>query len=418
MCEVSQKAQCASLSKGRIKIALADPFENTSSIISLKSLSDVRKGNKMDEVQGRGGHQAPPQTQRDRTRRQVRTFRLLLILPFAATAILLAPLAILKKGSEVEVSLKVSRVSFVIGELSTASLFNSVRTVSLSLLNFQKVELGPGVLEIATAIDPNTDAPSAWRGKGAKAETLIISRDDFASVTLEDVRLNQLDIKPGSVITLSSVENEPNSLKLHVDGADATGSIAVARTLLLSCNYCEASGLPVQYDFDSKLLRFTSSRKHVITFSGRSEATTVALELPPGTKLVEQNFYLERDVNFTQLEGRSRTSTIIGEGGKITFEELKKKEVKVGVGDFVILDDLEDFFIKTLQIDNGINITLHGRVGELATGPRGFVKNRLPSLLEWLYAREMWALYLNALILISTTALAILKRLRTVREEE
>lgn len=372
----------------------------------------------MDKAQGGGRHQAPSQTQRDRISHQLRTFRLLLILPFAATAIVLAPLAILKKGSEVEVSLKVSRASFVIGELGTTGLFNSVRTSSLSLLNFDKLGLGPGVLEIATATDPNTGAPSAWHGIGSSAETLIVSRDDFATVTLEDVTLNQLDIKPGSFTTLSSVEGEPNSLKLRVDGAKTTGRIAAGRTLHLSCNYCEVSGLPARYDFDSKLVRFTSEREHVMTFSGRSEATTVALELPPGTMLAEQNIYLERDVDFTQLEGRSRTSTIIGEGGKITFEELKKEEIKIGAGDFVILDDLEDFFIKTLHIDNGINITLHGRVGKLATGPSGFVKNRLPSLLKWLYARETWALYLNALVLIGTAALAILKRLKIVRGEE
>jgi len=46
------------------------------------------------------------------------------------------------------------------------------------------------------------------------------------------------------------------------------------------------------------------------------------------------------------------------------------------------------------------------------------VKNRLPSLLEWLYHREVWVLYLNALVLIGTATLTILKRLKIVRQEE
>ena len=46
------------------------------------------------------------------------------------------------------------------------------------------------------------------------------------------------------------------------------------------------------------------------------------------------------------------------------------------------------------------------------------VKDRLPSVLEWLYAREPWVLYLQAFVLVGTTALAILKRLKIVREEE
>ena len=79
-------------------------------------------------------------------------------------------------------------------------------------------------------------------------------------------------------------------------------------------------------------------------------------------------------MDFTQLEGRDRTSTIIGDGGKITFEELKK-EVPVSGGDFVILSELQDLFIRTLRLDNGINVTLHGRVGKLVVGPRGFVRD-------------------------------------------
>jgi hypothetical protein len=82
-----------------------------------------------------------------------------------------------------------------------------------------------------------------------------------------------------------------------------------------------------------------------------------------------------------------------------------------------VLDDLHNFFIKRLQIDKGIHLILHGYVGKLSTGPAGFVKNRLPSWLEWLFARQAWALYLHALVLIGTTALAILMRLKLIREE-
>jgi len=37
--------------------------------------------------------------------------------------------------------------------------------------------------------------------------------------------------------------------------------------------------------------------------------------------------------------------------------------------------------------------------------------------LEWLFVRQTWTLYLHALVLISTTALAILLRLKFIREE-
>ncbi|MFQ5880904.1 MAG: hypothetical protein ACE5I9_00340 [Candidatus Methylomirabilales bacterium] len=374
----------------------------------------------MGEVQGGEKDQATGRTLRDQKRQQLRNVRLLLILPFAVTAILVAPLGILKKASEVEVSLKVSQLSFVIGEQGNG-LFNGLPTASLSLLSFQKVDLGPAVLEIATAIDPNSDTPTNWRQIGRRTESRIISRDHFASVTFQDVSLNQLSIPPGSVTTLSWLDSESNFLKLRVDGGEATGRIAAGRKLRLSCNACEVSGLPPGYDLNSKFLRFTAHRRHVMTFRGRREGTTLAVELPPGMKLVEQNVYIKGDVDFTQLEGARRISTVIGEEGKITFKELGNEEVKVSAGDFVILNDLQDFFLKTLHVEDGINIVLHGRAGKLATGPQGFVKDRLPSLLEFLYAGQIWgrwALYLNAVVLIGTTILAILKRLRILREEE
>lgn len=370
----------------------------------------------MEGVPGAESHHPPARTERDQKRRKLRNVRLLLILPFGVTAILLAPLAVLKKSSEVEVNLKVSRLSFVIGEEGDG-LFTGLTTRSLSMVSFQKVDLAADVLEIAATVDSNSNDPRDWRPIGAQGETVITSRNHFSSVTFKDLTLNHLAIPPGSVTTLSWINGEPNFLKLRVDGREVAGGIAGGRTFLLSCNTCEVSGLPPRYDFDSKFLRFASQRGHVVTFRGRSEGITVAFDLPPGMRLVEQNIPIESYVDFTELDGGRRTSTVIGEGGKIAFKELKNREVNISAGDFVILSDLKRFFVKSLHLENGINIVLHGRVGTLKTGPPGFIKDRLPSLLERLYDSQRWTLYLNAVVLIGTTALAILKRLHVLREE-
>ena len=65
----------------------------------------------MGKVPSKQDRPSPSQSRRDRTQRQLRTFRLLLILPFVATAVLLAPFTLLHKSSEVEINLKVSRIS-------------------------------------------------------------------------------------------------------------------------------------------------------------------------------------------------------------------------------------------------------------------------------------------------------------------
>ena len=369
----------------------------------------------MDEAQGGGDQHAPPKL--DRRRRQLRNFRFLLILPFVATATLVAPLAYLTTGSEVEVILKVSQMSFKVGQVSTGGTFNPVKTRSLSLLNFQTLDLCSGLLEMARAGEPTAGAANDWRQLATGARALLMAQGEFASVTFDDITLDPLNVKPGAVLTLAVLDHQPNILKLRVDGAEVTGRFAAGKTLRLSCSNCAVSDSPGRDDINSKLLRFRSEREHVVAFSGRKEGTTMALELPPGTKLVEQDIGVAGGLDFTRMEGRRRKSTITGEGGMITFEELDK-EVKVKAGDFVILDDLKNFFIETLHIADGITVILHGHVGRLATGRTKFVKDRLPSLLEWLYARKTWALHLNAVVLIGTTALAILQRLRIVREEK
>ena len=343
---------------------------------------------------------------------------LCVLLPCIVTAILLGASALLKKDSEVEVSLQVNRVSFMTGERGPDSLFHSVRLNSLSLLNFQQLELGAGELDMATATDPHNDTPSAWQRLGAGSNIVITARDDFAAIHLEDVTFQQLTIPPGSVITLALDEREPDYLNLQVDRGETSGSVTVHKVLQLSCNYCRVSGLSSPRDFDSQLLRFTSGRDHMLTFALPSGPRTMTLALPPGTTLIEEDISLTREINFTQMEEGRRTSTLIGAGGKITFAGLKGKEAQVRAGDFVILGDVQDGVITKLQIGQGLHLTLHGRVGKLATGPPKFVQDRLPSVLEWLLVCHPWVIYLYALALIAITVLPMLTRLRLMRKGE
>ena len=358
-----------------------------------------------------------PRTSRDQQPSRFWQLGLLPIFLFAATAVLLAPAAVLKKRSEIEVSLKVNRMSFAIGELGSAGLFNALATRSLTLLNVDHIELGDGVLELMTPENAPTRDGERWRHIMTNPGIVLTLNSEFARMTLQGVTLNQLSGTPGSILTLSWLEDEPHSLILRIDGMEVTGSIAAARTLRLSCDYCQIRDAAIRHDLEGQRLRFTSTRDHVVAFRSKDRAPTMAFDLSPGTPLVERDISIAGGVDFTRTEGRSRTSTIIGEAGKITFDELRR-EVKVGAGDFVILENLKHFFVKTLSVDDGIRVILHGSVGALSTGPAGFVRSRLPSWLEWLYAREAWVLYFQALVLVATTAVAVLKRLKVVSGEE
>jgi hypothetical protein len=365
---------------------------------------------KVLQIDGGNAEAKTLRTQLERRRRRLRSSRLLLILPFVLAAIVLAPLALLKKSSEAEIVLKVSQVAFTLGEQGTNGLLNSINMASLRLLNFQTIELGPIALEIAAA--------SGWRRIRPGGQTLITSKGAFTSATLADVTLNELSVRPGARMTLSSVEGEPRTLTVRIDGGTTTGKIAVSKRLHLSCDYCEVNNLLAQYDFDSKVLRLTHERQHEIGFSGRSETMTLTLELAPQAKFALKNVPVTGVDLTKQGEERSRTSTVIDNGGKIIFREFDKEEVKVEEADFVILDGLKNFHIKTLKFDGGINLVLHGQIGNLTMGSAAFIRDRLPSLLKWLYARETWILYVQALILTGVTVLAIFERLKILREED
>lgn len=347
-------------------------------------------------------------------RTKLRVLRLWLILPFVATAILLAPLALVKKDAEVEVDLKVSRLSFVVGEGGFGGWFESLETRSLALQLFDRLEVGSATVEIETRDEGG--APT-WRRIGEGGTTSITPATELAGLTLKDVTLSELEVPRGSRLTLLWDEEDPGSLTLRVDGAAASGRLVAPETLYLGCDYCAVSGLPPRYDFDSKVLRFTGAGERLVPFRGRDEGVTLALELQEGVKLAERGVPVQAELDFTRVDGRRRVSTVMAEGGRIVLQEIGDKTVEVKEGDFLVLDELEDFQIRSMAIAEGIDVALYGRAGVLRSGPAGFVADRRPSLLEWIYGRQAWLLYANALLLTGTTALSILKRLKIGGEE-
>jgi hypothetical protein len=83
-----------------------------------------------------------------------------------------------------------------------------------------------------------------------------------------------------------------------------------------------------------------------------------------------------------------------------------------------VLNQLHDFQVRSLSFNHGFQISFHGKVGELRAGPKGTIQNHLPSILTWLYHQQAWLLYLNTVVLIGTTIVAILERFKVLRKEK
>ncbi len=81
--------------------------------------------------------------------RKLRNYRLLMVIPFIVSALILAPLAMLKKTSEVELELQTTRFSFVNGQSDGAApFFGTLPLVSLQLSNFEELTLRSDELSV------------------------------------------------------------------------------------------------------------------------------------------------------------------------------------------------------------------------------------------------------------------------------
>jgi len=371
------------------------------------------------------------QTRREVEQRAARkSFRRLLLLPWLAAALVIAPLTVMPKSAEVEVRLTVDRLSFRVGEPGAEAFLTAIPTESLTLQSFEWVDLGDGELRAATAFD-DQGMPTEWTDPERRAYRLDSLEPEWSSVTFETPRpdpgsgaasgsgvtLNQLDLTPDTLVTLAWDSEAPNDLQVRAVRHQVSGRIGAPPALSLRCDSCRVEPPPegesADSGDDSLVLAMRSDDHHEIGFLGAADGSTLAFELPPGTQIVKQDVAVAGDLRF--LGGRlpDVTSSVIGEDGAITLVELDR-DIPVSEGEFVHLGDAERLLLRTLELDNGLVLSLHGRVGSLSTGSAGFVRNRLPSVFGWLYARAGWLLYLLLGGLVATTTLAFMRRSRTI----
>lgn len=345
-----------------------------------------------------------------------RKYRLILIAPWVLSALVLAPLACIRRSTEIELDLRVDRVSLVVGDLGEQGLLRGAVARRLVIQGYRPVALGSGAMEVATAYEHDTGVPIAWRRLAAGADLRIAPATGPSALVLEGVKINRLEVGPGSTLTFDWHRESRHVLDLHLEGPATHLEVASGEVLLLSCDNCRVEGSAVFDRFGSKVLRWHAGRPQVISIGARSKLMTLVVELSGARRVVEAGIPVREKVRFTRLNERWLESTVLSDDGRILFAETGE-ELEIREGDFVLLDRLEHFRLKSLELGDGLEVELHGRAGVLETGPARFTRNRLPSYLEWIYTRESWLLYLNALVLLATTTVSILKRLQLVARE-
>lgn len=345
---------------------------------------------------------------REKAKRRDAYYRVLLILVFVIIAISLVVLNLIRKTVDVEVTVKVREVSFESPDARLARLFNSVKATSLTISQFEAVDLGNGQVEISTRADQAPVKRTTANSTGMKARH-ITSQDPFANITFESLTLNRLEIKPGTLITMSWDEDEPDSLKISFDG-EVSGELGAEQRAEFSCTGCQLQN-PASSEGEPIVSGAVTSASggQVIRFQSRSDSGILALSLPPNAILREHDISTSGKLHFSRLEEGRSISTIIE--GNVRFLD-SETSTTLTEGTVLDLGQLQHSVIKTVRIDKGISIDLSGRTDTLLIGASGNLQNRAPSFLQWIYVQHKWLLLLEALALVVNMILAALSWLR------
>ena len=333
-------------------------------------------------------------------------YRVILIILFLMVAGSVAVLAFVRKTADVDLSVRVGQVSFQASDERLARLFNSVNANSITLSRFERIDLGNGQLLVSNQTDLKTGEPIDWRQihRPEASEQYISAGESFANLTLEDVTLNRIALTPNTRAALSWDEAEPNSLKLSFYRG-VSGEVAAGRQLKFSCTACRLGSSDVP-DSDSIFGDLTTaSEGQVLQFRGRNDSTIIALELAPKMRLKERNIPIQGELDFSRLEEGRLVSSVIE--GKIQFQN-RETPLTITEATFLKPGQMQNAVIKTIWIDNGINIELSGRTSTLLVGAEGNIQNSVPSLLEWVYAQHKWILALQTLALVASSVPSIL----------
>ena len=141
---------------------------------------------------------------------------------------------------------------------------------------------------------------------------------------------------------------------------------------------------------------------------------TIRLELVAGSALAETAIPVPDGIDTTIAEGAKRVSAVVE--GTIKYPGFTVPPHELKPGDVIVLGDMPDLRILSLQINRGILVRLHGHATHVSTGPPGFVADTVPSWFQW-YMSSLFP-YVHATIALAAAALAMFQKLRSAPSGE
>jgi hypothetical protein len=349
----------------------------------------------------------------EQSRDGLRKYRLLLIVPFVITAIVLIPLALIQKSALVRIELVVECLSFDFLTSEGGPLFSSIYIKEAQLTHFDKISLPFARANITTGFDENASRSFENENNQSDGNLIVVPEDDYSSIFFDNIMLSELNIKKHAKVTLSFQEEEGGGLKVVIDGDTTKGKIICGDSLYIECQHCEIVHLTEKIRNDLQKIYVYNQNFQTIDFRSKDQLIIMSLQLDNLQNLDERNIYIENISFFKRYERHMQTGLL--KPAKIIFKDLDKEEIIIESHEFIEITPSENLEILQMAVgQEGIELVISGKVNKLRTGTKDFMSSRLPSILEWIYLRRPLILYLNTVVLIATTVIAVMQRLKLI----
>jgi hypothetical protein len=304
---------------------------------------------------------------------------------FTASAITVGILALVKRTSEVEVSLTVRSIALPLAS-GPHSLFSNIKVRGLALSNFHSLTATDGGIVFKPAVKSSSQAKS------------VVNNVPFGLFFAEDVVLDRIEAtRPGHAI-LTWNRAAPLSLKAVFDlpvAAYLRGGSAVTGY----CDFCVSGDGSSASQSAGRHFTVVSTSKlgqELVALADKAP-TVVGLEVT-GPEQIGSSILAVREgeIGFESLQEGQPVSDVLT--GTIRFPEFKDRTIAVPLGVFVRLRRGSNFRLRSIKLSDGIQVLVTGNASVIIVGDTSEARNRVPSYLEWFDEKHSWSLYLAAVV--------------------
>ena len=329
----------------------------------------------------------PPPGEKPSLRAQILTPKNILVGTVLLIAILLMNWRI---PTRVQATVTVDRAEFTVGHASSRVL-DAINFHSLHVENFERLSFQPDILQVGDPrqynFESDTFPESAWTSLllDGEVEVVPVKEGGSLSVTFEEIptsssgsrRLDPIWAEEGAVIILERPPQGSHSLSIKTVGPSQRATVTFSEKIdmIVDGGILRGAASPPFPPTDSMTyrIRLASHNPSVSIAAGPHPLTlTFISDAPSVEQLFSEGAIPVSAIGFTHQKEKGDRGTALTAPGTLSFPDFPDMDsVIITPPDFIGLDDLRTFSIKTIQWDDehqGLRFSLDGVAGHVRSG--------------------------------------------------